>query len=108
MPDTTYLTATVVIAATITFALRAAPFAIINRLRSAPTVTYLGRHLPSGIMVILVVYLLRGTQLTRPPFGAIQLLPVAVTAASYAWKRHMLLSIGAGTLAYALMLGLTS
>jgi branched-subunit amino acid transport protein AzlD len=59
-------------------------------------------------MIILVVYLLRDTQLTRPPFGIIQLLPVAVTAATYAWKRHMLLSMAAGTLTYALMLALTS
>jgi branched-subunit amino acid transport protein AzlD len=108
MPDPTYLAAIIAIAATITFALRAAPFAIINRLRSAPALTYLGRHLPSGIMTILVVYLLRGTQLTRPPFGAVQLVPAAVTAATYAWKRHMLLSIGLGTLTYALMLALTS
>ena len=108
MPDTTYLAATVAIAAATTFALRAAPFAAISRLRSAPTVTYLGRHLPAGIMIILVAYLLRGTQLTHPPFGLIQLLPVAVTAATYAWKRHMLLSMAAGTLTYALMLALTS
>ena len=108
MPDTTYLAATVAIAAATTFALRAAPFAAISRLRSAPTVTYLGRHLPAGIMIILVAYLLRGTQLTHPPFGLIQLLPVAVTAATYAWKRHMLLSMAAGTLTYALLLALTS
>ena len=108
MPDATYLAATVAIAATITFALRAVPFAVVNRLRSAPAVTYLGRHLPSGIMTILVVYLLCDAQLTHSPFGVIELLPVAVTAASYAWKRHMLLSMAAGTLSYALMLALTS
>jgi branched-subunit amino acid transport protein AzlD len=56
-------------------------------------------------MTILVVYLLRGTQLTHPPFGALQLVPAAVTAA---WKRHMLLSIGVGTLTYAPMVALTS
>ena len=108
MPDTAYLAATVATAATITFALRAAPFAAVSRLRSAPAVIYLGRHLPAGIMIILVAYLLRGTQLTHPPFGLIQLLPVAVTAATYAWQRHMLLSMTAGTVTYALMLTLTS
>ena len=108
MPDTTYLAATVALAATATFALRAAPFAVINRLRSAPTVTYLSRRLPSGIMIILVVYLLRHTQLTHLPFGVTQLAPVAVTAATYTWKRHMLLSMADGTLTYALMLSLTS
>jgi branched chain amino acid efflux pump len=108
MPDPAYLAATVATAATITFALRAAPFAAISRLRSAPTVTYLGRRLPAGIMVILVAYLLRGTQLTHPPLGAVQLVSVAVTAATHAWKRHMLLSMAAGTVTYALMLALTS
>jgi branched-subunit amino acid transport protein AzlD len=108
MTDPTYLAATVATAATITFALRAAPFAAISRLRSAPTVTYLGLHLPAGIMIILVAYLLRDTQLTQPRFGLTQLLPVAITAATYAWKRHMLLSMAAGTVTYALMLALTS
>jgi branched-subunit amino acid transport protein AzlD len=107
MPDTTYVAATAAIGATITFALRAAPFAVVNRLRSASAVTYLGRHLPAGIMVILVVYLLRDTELTRPPFGAVQLVPVAVTAATQLWRRRMLLSMCAGTLTYALMLALT-
>jgi branched-subunit amino acid transport protein AzlD len=59
-------------------------------------------------MIILVVYLLRGTPLTHSPFGAVQLVSVAVTAATYAWKRHMLLSMAAGTLTYTLMLALTS
>lgn len=108
MPDTTYLAATIAIGATITFTLRAAPFAIASRLRSTPALAYLGQHLPAGIMTILVVYLLRGTQLTRPPFGAVQLVPAALTAATYAWKRHMLVSIGIGTLTYALMLAMTS
>lgn len=92
MPDTTYLVATVPIAATVTFTLRAAPFAVVDRLRSVAMVSYLGRHLPPGIMIILVVYLLRGTHLTGPLFGAGQLVPVAVTAASYVWRRRMLLS----------------
>jgi branched-subunit amino acid transport protein AzlD len=108
MPDPAYMAATVATAAAITFALRAVPFAAISRLRSAPTVAYLGRRLPAGIMIILVTYLLRGTQLTHPPFGLTQFLPVAVTAATYAWKRHMLLSMAAGTVTYALMLALTS
>ena len=39
---------------------------------------------------------------------AVQLVSAAVTAVTYAWKRHMLLSMGAGTLTCALMLALTS
>jgi len=78
----------------------------VNRLRSASTVAYLDRHLPAGIMVILVVYLLRDTALTRPPFGAVQLVPVAVTVATHFWKRHTLLSMAEGTLTYAALLAL--
>ena len=59
MPDTGYLVAVVAVAAAITLALRAAPFALLTRLRSSPLVAHLGRHLPAGVMLILVVYLLR-------------------------------------------------
>ena len=107
MPDAGYLAATVAVAATITFALRAAPFAVVERLRSSSAVAHLGRHLPVGIMVILVVYLLRDTELSRAPFGADQLVPVAVTAALYWRTRHVLLSMTGGTLTYALMLAVT-
>jgi branched-subunit amino acid transport protein AzlD len=106
VPDTTYVAATLAVAASITFALRAAPFAVVNRLRSASTVAYLDRHLPAGIMVVLVVYLLRDTELTSPPFGAVQLVPVAVTVAVHLWRRQTLLSMAAGVLAYAAMLTL--
>lgn len=107
MPDTGYLAATVAVAAAITFALRAAPFAVVERLRSAATVTYLGRHLPAWIMAILVVHLLRDTDLTGPLFGADRLVTVAVTAALYARTRNVLLSMTAGTLTHAVALTLT-
>jgi branched chain amino acid efflux pump len=106
MPDPAYLSATVAVAAVVTFTLRALPFALLSPLRSSPTIDHLARRLPAGVMVILVVYLLRDTPLTRPPYGLVQLLPVAVTVAVHLWRRRMLASIGAGTLTYALVLAI--
>lgn len=101
MPDTGYVAAAVVVAATITFVLRAAPFVLLARLRGSRTAAYLGRHLPAGIMLILVVYLLRDLPLGHPVMALPQLLAVAATVAVHLWRAHALLSITAGTATYA-------
>jgi branched-subunit amino acid transport protein AzlD len=102
VPSTGYLAAVVAIAASITVALRAAPFAVLGRLRDSALVTYLGRHLPAGVMLVLVVYLLRDLPVDRPVLAARELVPVAVTVAVHLWRRHALLSMAAGTATYAL------
>jgi branched-subunit amino acid transport protein AzlD len=104
MPDATHLAAVVAVAAAITVALRAAPFAVLSRLRSSAATAYLGRHLPTGVMLILVVYLLRDLPVGRPVAALGLLVPVAVTAGVHLWRRHALLSMTAGTLTYALAL----
>jgi branched-subunit amino acid transport protein AzlD len=99
MPEAPYVAAAIAVAAVVTLALRAAPFAT-ARLRDSSTVRRLGRHLPSGVMVILVVYLLRDT----PVHPAVAALPtiagVAVTVAVHLWRRQALASIVVGSLAY--------
>ncbi len=66
----------------------------------------LGRRLPAGVMIILVVYLLKDVSLSAPTFGAVHLAPVAVTAGAHLWRRSMLLCMAAGTATYAAMLAL--
>jgi branched-subunit amino acid transport protein AzlD len=101
MPDVGYLAAVVAIAAAITLTLRAAPFAAISRLRSSALVAHLGRHLPAGVMLILVVYLLRDLPVDRPLLTLRELVPVAVTVAVHLWRRNALLSMAVGTGVYA-------
>ena len=97
MPDAAYLTAAVAIAAAITWALRALPFAVLAPLRRSRVVPYLAASMPIGVMAILVVHTLRHTALTVPPFGAAVGLALAATVALHLWRRNVVLSIFGGT-----------
>jgi branched-subunit amino acid transport protein AzlD len=106
MASNGYLIAVVAVAAAITIALRAAPFAMTETLRSSALIAELGRHLPAGIMIILVVHLLSDVPLDGPLVGLRELVPVAVTIAVHLWRRNALLSMATGTAVYAVALAL--
>ncbi|WP_433475119.1 branched-chain amino acid transporter permease [Spirillospora sp. CA-142024] len=96
MPDTRYAVAAIIVAAAVTWALRALPFAALAPLRASGIVQYLNTRMPAGVMVILVVYCLRDLPLPRPE----ALAPPAALAATIAlhlWRRNALLSILGGT-----------
>jgi len=61
VPGTAYLLAGLGLMFLVTLALRAAPFLALTRLRDSGIVRYLGRTMPAGVMVVLVVYTLRDT-----------------------------------------------
>ncbi|CAJ0557315.1 unnamed protein product, partial [Mesorhabditis spiculigera] len=69
MPDTSYIFAAVAVMAVVTFALRAIPFAALMPLRSSALVGYLGIYMPAGVMLILVMYSLKGVSITAPSHG---------------------------------------
>lgn len=69
-------------------------------------VFYLGRVLPYAAMGMLVVYCLKDVKLTAAPYGLPELLSVALVAGLHIWKRNTLLSIGAGTVCYMLLIQL--
>ncbi|MFG2556102.1 branched-chain amino acid transporter permease [Streptomyces sp. NPDC048581] len=104
MPDARYAIAAVLVAAAVTWTLRALPFAALAPLRASATVRYLSTRMPAGIMVILVVYCLRDLPLTQPRVLA-PLLALAVTVGLHLWRRNALVSILGGT---ALHVALTS
>ncbi len=97
MPELPYLAAAVAVAAAITWALRALPFAVLRPLRDSPAVRYLSTRLPAGVMVILLVYCLRGLPLADPHRALAPLLALGVTVALHLWRRNVLLSVAAGT-----------
>ena len=101
MPDTRYLIAAVALAAVITFALRALPFAVIEPLRSSRLVE-LAVRMPAGLMVILVVYLLRDVPAKAPAAAAVTVAAALVVAVLHLWRSSALLSIFAGTGVYVL------
>lgn len=65
-----------------------------------PTIQYLGRVLPPAVIGMLLVYCLRSVSIVRFPFGAPELISIAVVALLHVWKRNNLLSIGVGTVLY--------
>ena len=88
----------------VTIALRFLPFWIFGENRTIPPlVAHLGKVLPFAIMGMLVVYCLKDVKLTTAPFGAPELIGCALVAGLHVWKRNTLLSIGAGTLCYMLL-----
>ncbi len=96
--------AMIAVIALVTAALRFLPFLIFGENRKTPPlVAYLGQVLPYAIMAMLVVYCLKDVKLTSAPFGIPELLGCVLVAGLHAWKRNTLLSIGAGTVCYMLL-----
>ncbi|MBQ7000959.1 MAG: branched-chain amino acid transporter permease [Oscillospiraceae bacterium] len=103
MPDL-HSAAMIAVMTLVTAALRFLPFWIFGENRKTPPlIAYLGQVLPYATMGMLVVYCLKGVNLTAAPFGIPELLGCAVVAGLHIWKRNTLLSIGAGTVCYMLL-----
>lgn len=107
MPSTGYIIGVLAIVFTITLALRAVPFAVLKPLRESKAVKAMATWMPVGILAILAAATFRtslgegGSQLVHA------LVAVAVTAAVHLlFGRRTLLSVGAGTLAYVLLVTL--
>ncbi len=95
----------IAVIALVTAGLRFLPFWIFGENRQTPPlVAYLGQVLPYAIMGMLVVYCLKGVDLTAAPFGIPEAIGCALVAGLHAWKRNTLLSIGGGTVCYMLMM----
>ena len=102
--NNTHAILTIAVCALVTAGLRFLPFLIFGENRKTPSViAYLGQVLPFAIMGMLVVYCLKDIDLTAMPFGIPEALGCAVVAALHVWKRNTLLSIGAGTIVYMLL-----
>lgn len=94
----------IAVVALVTIALRFLPFLIFGENRKTPPlIAHLGQVLPFAIMGMLVVYCLKGVSFTAAPFGIPEFIGCAVVAGLHLWKRNTLLSIGAGTICYMLL-----
>lgn len=97
----------VAVVALVTAGLRFAPFLLFGGKKQLPPfVAYFGRVLPYALMSMLVVYCLRGVQLSQAPHGAPELIACAAVAALHLWKRNTLISIVGGTACYMLLIQL--
>lgn len=88
-----------------TFATRVVPFLIFPKGKEIPSVIrYLGKVLTPAVIGMLVIYCLRSTPVIQAPHGIPEAIAVAVTALLHVWKRNNLLSIGAGTVLYMVLI----
>ncbi|MGN1140472.1 MAG: branched-chain amino acid transporter permease [Oliverpabstia sp.] len=83
---------------------RFTPFLLFPDSKEPPkVVTYLGKVLPPAVMGLLVVYCLRNVSVVRSPHGLPELIAIAVIVILHKWKGNVLLSIGAGTVLYMVL-----
>lgn len=95
----------ILLVAVTTFATRLVPFLLFPKGKEIPDIVqYLGKVLTPAVIGMLVVYCLKGTSVLEPPYGIPELIAVAVTAGLHVWKRNNLLSIGAGTILYMVLI----
>lgn len=88
-----------------TFATRVVPFLIFPKGKKIPKVVqYLGKVLTPAIIGMLVVYCLKSTKVLQYPYGIPQLISVLAIIILHIWKRNNLLSIGAGTILYMVLI----
>ena len=99
-----YNIAMIAVMALVTMATRFLPFLIFGEKRKTPElITYLGKVLPCAIMGMLVVYCLKEVSVLQFPYGIPELLGIVFVAILHLWKRNSLLSIGAGTVFYMVL-----
>jgi branched-subunit amino acid transport protein AzlD len=60
--------------------------------------------MPVGVMAVLVAHTLRDVPLSVPPYGMPTALALAVTVGLHLWRRHIVLSIVAGTAVHVVLM----
>ena len=102
--DALHSLALVAVITAATLLTRMLPFLIFGGKKEPPRlILYLGRVLPCAIMGMLVVYCLRSTDLTAPPYGAAEALGVLAAVLLHLWRRSSLLSIAGATVLYMVL-----
>ena len=91
----------IVLVALMTFALRAFPFVVFSGKKQLPDMMVrLEKQLPCAIMILLVVYCIKGVPLSDASSWISTFTGISVTALVHLKKKNVLLSILAGTLVY--------
>lgn len=71
--------------------------------KTPPFIKYLGKVLPGAVFGLLVIYCLKGIDLSSGYHGIPEMTAVLITALVHIWKKQMLFSIAAGTISYMLL-----
>jgi branched chain amino acid efflux pump len=107
VPETTYILAVFAITFSITFALRAVPFAVLGTLQESTMVEELSRRMPVGVLGILAVTAFRGSVVGLPGTAIYAVSALVVTIAVHLLcGRRTLLSVTLGTAAFVSLVSL--
>ena len=94
----------IAVTALVTMATRFLPFLIFGENRKTPPlIDYLGKVLPCAIMGMLVVYCLKNISIFSGSHGLPEFLAIAFVALIHKWKHNTLVSVGAGTVLYMVL-----
>ena len=98
---------TIALCASATAATRFLPFVLFSGNRQTPKyIRFLGDALAPAIFAMLVVYCLKNVSILSAPFGLPEAIAILVIVVLHLWKKQTLLSIGAGTVCYMLLVQL--
>lgn len=87
----------------ITFAQKYLPFVTLSSVADNRAVQYLGKKLPSGVMLILSLFTLKEAAHQGDVVLTASLAAAIFTALIHIWFRHALLSIFGGVIVYGLL-----
>lgn len=87
-----------------TVSTRALPFILFSSKRPTPKyIQYLGKALPGAVFAMLIVYCLKGVDVTQGSHGIPEAIAIAVNVVVHLIKRHMLISMAVGTACYMVL-----
>lgn len=87
-----------------TIFIRILPFLIFPDHKETPKyITYLGEVFPYATIGMLVIYCLKDISLVAAPFGLPEFISIGVIVILHLWKKSTLLSIGAGSALYMIL-----
>lgn len=87
-----------------TMVTRFLPFLLFPEKKQQPKIiNELSKLLPPAMMGLLVVYCLKGVSIHTFPYGLPEIISIILIVVLHKWKHNVLLSIGAGTLCYMVL-----
>lgn len=103
--NTSYAVTIILIAGAVTFAVRYFPFALFSKFKDKMplSVVYLGNILPQAAIAILLVYCLKGLNLSTTSSYLPQAISLSAVFLLHILKRNFILSIAAGTVIYMIL-----
>jgi branched-subunit amino acid transport protein AzlD len=96
----TYVLEAFLVMAAATYATRLFPFLIPKKHRTNTHLQFIGRNFPPAVMLLLVIYCLKGTRFGSAPYGVPEMAAVLLVVGVHLLKRNALFSIALGTACY--------